>query len=171
MLKVRIRTKKPKYCIAKSDGVFRIRCVCRGKRGIKAFVDIKKKNSSSSIVIDEHGCPLAMKILETGAIVLSAEIEEEIVWNLACSDEAFRKLMEEVECELISKENFSEKDILTFREYTMLKFAFERGYFDSPKGVSLEDIAKAFQCSKSTTSETLRRALKKVLKSYFNVPI
>ena len=171
MLKVKIQTKIPKGCIARryDESVLKVKCVCIGKKGIKALVDVKRRIGKGYIVVDEHPCALAKKILKCGVIVLSAEIDDKIIWNIACSDEAFKRLMEDVECELISKERFSEEDVLTFREYTMLKFAFERGFFDSPKGVSLDEIAKAFQCSKSTASETLRRAIRKVIRSYFEM--
>ena len=172
MLRVRIKTQIPKYGLAREypNAILRLKCVCRGEKGIKALIDLKKPDEKTFLVIDEYECPLAQRILNAGAIVTSAEVSNnEALWNIVCSDDAFKRLMEEVECELISKERFSEEDVLTFREYTMLKFAFERGYFDSPKGVSLDEIAKAFQCSKSTASETLRRAIRKVIRSYFEM--
>jgi len=172
VLRVRIRTKVPREGIAKMypDAILRLRCVCRGEKGIKALIDLKRPDGKTFLVIDEYECPLARKILDSGAMVTSAEVRgDEVVWNIVCSERAFKRLMESVECELISKEVFSEEDVLTFREYEMLKFAFERGYFDSPKRIGLEDLARFFDCSKSTASETLRRALTKVLRSYFEV--
>ncbi len=174
MLRVRIKTQIPKYGIARRypNAILRLRCVCRGEKGIKALIDLKKPDGKTFLVIDEYECPLAQKILSTGVIVTSAEVSNnEAVWNIICSEKAFRKLMNEVECELISKERFSEEDVVTFKEYELLKFAFERGFFDSPKGITLDEIAKAFGCSKSTASETLRRGLKKVLRNYFELGI
>ncbi|WP_457548907.1 helix-turn-helix domain-containing protein [Archaeoglobus sp.] len=170
MLRVRIKTPVPEYCIAKNypNSVLRLRCVCNGKRGIKALVDLKKRDGKTILVIDEHKCPLAQKILDTGAIVTSADVSNrDVIWNIVCSEKSFQKLMDYVECELISKERFSDVDAVTQREYEMLRFAFERGFFESPKGIRLDEIADTFGFSKSTVSETLRRGLKKVLKMYF----
>jgi len=176
MLRVKIRTSIPKYCIARRypNAVLKLRCVCRGEKGIKAFVNLKTPDGKTVLVIDEHRCPLAQKILSSGAMVPSAEIHEDIVWNVVCNDEAFKNLMNalersKIDYELVSKETFSEDDEITYREYTILRLAFERGFFDSPKKIKLEEIAKALDISKSTASETLRRGLKKVLKMFFEL--
>lgn len=172
MLRVRIKTQIPEYGLARKypNAILRLRCVCRGEKGIKALIDLKKPDGKTFLVIDEYECPIAQKILSTGVIVTSADVSNnEAVWSIVCSEEAFRKLMNEIECELISKERFSEEDLVTFREYELLKFAFERGFFDSPKKIKLEEIAKAFDISMSTASETLRRGLKKVLKMFFEL--
>jgi len=99
-------------------------------------------------------------------MVPSAEIHEDIVWNVVCNDETFKNLMNalersKIDYELVSKETFSENDEITYREYTIFRLAFERGFFDRPKKIKLEEIAKALDISKSTASETLGRGLKK----------
>ncbi len=171
MLRVRIKTNIPNYCIAKKfpGAVLRIRNLCKGEKGIKALASVKTPNGRTTIAIDEHRCPLAKRILDSGVIVSSAEISDCIVWNLVCGEDAFRRLSDTVEFELIGKEVFSEKDELTFNEHEMLKFALERGFFDSPKKIKLGYIAEEFGISKSTASETLRRAIRKVLKNYFDL--
>ncbi len=170
MLKVRIKTRVPEMGLARrfADGVLRLRCVCRGDRGVKALIDLKRPNGNTYVVVDEYECPLASRILASGVIVVSAEVSgDTAVWNVVCSEESYRKLMESVDCELISKESFSGEDVMTFREYALLKLAFENGFFDSPKGIRLEEIARILGVSKSTASETLRRGLKKALKTFF----
>ncbi len=176
MLRVRIRTPIPNYCIARRypNAVLKLRCVCRGEKGIKAFVNLKTPDGKTVMVIDEHGCPLAQKILNSGAMVPSADIHEDIIWNVVCNDETFKNLITVLErsginYELVSKEMFSEDDEITYREYMLLKLAFEGGFFDSPKKIRLEEMAKALGISKSTASETLRRGLKKVLKMFFEL--
>ncbi len=176
MLRVRIRTPIPKYCIAKQypNAVLKLRCVCRGKNGIKAFVNLKTPDGRTIMVIDEHGCPLAQKILNSGVMVPSAEIHKDIIWNIVCNDEAFKNLITVLErsginYEFVSKEEFSEDDEITYKEYMLLKLAFEGGFFDSPKRIKLEEIARSLGISKSTASETLRRGLKKVLKEFFEL--
>ncbi|RUM34931.1 MAG: hypothetical protein DSY33_00865 [Archaeoglobus sp.] len=176
MLNVKIRTSIPEYCIVKKypNAVLKLRCVCRGEKGIKALVNLKTSDRKTVIVIDEHRCPLAQKILNSGAIVSSAEIHKDIIWNVVCNNDTLKNLMNELEkskvnYELISKEKFSGDDEITYKEYVLLKLAFESGFFDSPKKIKLEEIAETLNISKSTASETLRRGLRKVLKLFFKL--
>ncbi|WP_081423301.1 helix-turn-helix domain-containing protein [Archaeoglobus fulgidus] len=56
---------------------------------------------------------------------------------------------------------------MTYREEEILKIALEKGYFDFPKRVKLEQLAEFFGIAPSTLSEILRRGQKKVLEKYF----
>jgi hypothetical protein len=49
-------------------------------------------------------------------------------------------------------------DGLTDRQHEALRIAYERGYFDIPRQVSLEDVAKELDITPSSVSERLRRA-------------
>lgn len=61
-----------------------------------------------------------------------------------------------------------DEDALTRRQEEILRMAFERGYFDYPKGVGIRDLAAMFHVSISTISEVLRKGQKKVLSTYFS---
>ena len=168
MLKLKIETEKPKYCIAKDDRIYFVKHIVRSKRGIRALIDVKSRLEKTLIFVDEHPCPLAVKILDSGCIITSAEVSEsKVVWNLVCSEEAFLKLMSSLKCRLLDKRHLSEKENITYKEYTALKKALEMGFFDSPKRITLEKLAKESGVAKSTLSDCLRRGLKKVLKDYF----
>ena len=56
--------------------------------------------------------------------------------------------------------------ILTPRQEEVLRLAVEMGYFEFPKRVGVAGLAKRFGVSKSTLSETLHRAERKILQSY-----
>lgn len=56
--------------------------------------------------------------------------------------------------------------LLTARQEEILMNALELGYFEYPKKVGIEDLAKRFKVSKSTVSEILRRGEEKVLSTY-----
>lgn len=58
-------------------------------------------------------------------------------------------------------------EALTRRQEEILHVAFERGYFDYPKRVSIRDLAAIFHVSISTISEILRKGQTKVFASYF----
>lgn len=52
---------------------------------------------------------------------------------------------------------------LTTRQSEVLRVAFERGYFESPRAVTLEGLADEMEVSKATASEHLRKAQKRML--------
>lgn len=56
---------------------------------------------------------------------------------------------------------------LTERQDRVLSLAFKLGFFEFPKRISLTNLAKKLDISKSTLSEILRNGEEKVLHSYF----
>ncbi len=167
MIRLKIETEKPKYCIAR-DGIYIVKHIVRGKRGIRALVDVKKPSERVVVFIDEHPCPLAVKILDSGCIVTSAEVsDEKVVWNIVCSEESSVRLVNSVKCRIVEKKPFLHRENVTYKEYVTLKKALEKGFFESPRNVTMEELARELGVSKSTLSDCIRRALKKVLLSYF----
>lgn len=55
---------------------------------------------------------------------------------------------------------------LSARELETLRHAFQTGYFEWPRRVTLKDIADHFKISKSTINECMRKAVKKILNGY-----
>ncbi|MDM7275596.1 MAG: helix-turn-helix domain-containing protein [Thermoprotei archaeon] len=55
---------------------------------------------------------------------------------------------------------------LTLRQIHVLTIAYERGFFDVPKKVNLEELAKTLGVKPSTLNEILRKAVKKLIESY-----
>ncbi|MEM2070066.1 MAG: helix-turn-helix domain-containing protein [Archaeoglobaceae archaeon] len=53
---------------------------------------------------------------------------------------------------------------MTFKEEEILKIALEKGFFEYPRKIKLEELAKQLEIAPSTLSEILRRAQKKMLK-------
>jgi predicted DNA binding protein len=177
VLKVVIKTETPEWCLIRrfNEATILFKQIWFDEDGIKALVTFKTPNGNKTHVIRNHRCPLAECILNSGAIVVSAIVsKDEIVWNLACVDEEFKRLMLnlskiDLECELIWKSSFFEEDDgLSYKELEILRLALNYGYFENPKGVRLEDIAKMLNISKATASDLLRRALKKVVKKFID---
>ena len=56
---------------------------------------------------------------------------------------------------------------LTDLERKILQAAYRMGFFNYPRSVSLDDLAKEFNVSKATINIHLRNALRKLLSSYF----
>jgi|Deesub1362B_J571_1020462.scaffolds.fasta_scaffold00857_9 predicted DNA binding protein len=179
MLRVRIRTPAQDCRLSRihHGAIIKHQTIFKGKEGVKAVINIKTPSNENIEVVDEHKCELALSMLAGGAIITSAEVSEgEILWDMVCRDnDVFRKVIKNLEklrvdYDIIYKIGFNEKselDKITYNEYLILKLAFERGFFESPKKIRLEDLAKTLEISKSTASETLRRAIKKVVTKYF----
>jgi predicted DNA binding protein len=49
----------------------------------------------------------------------------------------------------------------------VVRAALERGYFDYPRRITLEELAKVCNTSLSTVTETLKRGEKNILRHYF----
>lgn len=56
---------------------------------------------------------------------------------------------------------------LTDRQEQILQIAFEKGYFDVPKGIRLRGLAKLLSITPATLTEILRRGQKRVLMEHF----
>lgn len=132
-------------------------------------------SSEAKVLIREHTCFLALAILESGCLITNAElIDRQVIWNVVCDDESFLSLMRKLEdCdidfELLYKGKPDKKSETTFREEEILRIALEKGYFDFPKRIKLEELARKFDIAPSTLSEILRRGQKKILKKYFDL--
>ena len=62
---------------------------------------------------------------------------------------------------------YDDKEDLTARQEQIIKIAFEQGYFQFPRRVSVSDLAVRLKISKSTLSEILRKGEEKIMTEYF----
>lgn len=94
-------------------------------------------------------------------------------WTLLVTEkESLRKLMKNLEIagaepKLIKVTEVSDKSALTARQEQITRIAFEKGYFDFPRKVSLKELARNLGVSTSTLSEILRKGQKHILSKYF----
>jgi predicted DNA binding protein len=58
--------------------------------------------------------------------------------------------------------------LLTQRQNEIVNLAYEKGFFNIPRNISLSLFAKDLKISKSALSETLRRIFKKLANNYLN---
>ncbi len=77
--------------------------------------------------------------------------------------------LEEQGCEVELKKSrkLTKREILTERQKEIIKIAFEKGYYDIPKNITLVELAKIFKISISTLAEILQRGEKKIISQYF----
>lgn len=137
--------------------------------------DVNRISSSKvKAALSVQKCIPARSILEAGCFIKSARhTEEGVEWEIVARRPSLIKL-----AEILEKKNYffeikriggleNEKGILTEKEEAMLKYALTAGYFHSPKKIGIRAIAEHFGISISTTSDLLRRGMRKVLLSYF----
>lgn len=61
----------------------------------------------------------------------------------------------------------SDRSHVTRKQEKVVRLALEKGFFDYPRRITLEQLAKLSDMSTSTVSETLKRGEKNILKQYF----
>ncbi len=196
MIELQIKTKLPENCaiglllemqdiMAKVEGITDVGETIKGLFQVKgkdvdSLVDrlpdkcdtVLVSRDEAKVLVREHTCLVALPIVQSGCILKRIDFDEgEIVWDVICDDESFKTLMgnlEEygVEFDLLYKGRPS-KTGMTYREEEILKYALEKGYFDYPKRIKLEEMAEHFGIASSTLSEILRRGQKKILEKYF----
>jgi predicted DNA binding protein len=70
--------------------------------------------------------------------------------------------------ERIQQETESEEPLLTDRQEWLLQEAVEQGYYDTPRRITLVELAEEAGIAKSTCSEILHRAEGQVLKEFLD---
>jgi len=56
----------------------------------------------------------------------------------------------------------------SIQQYRVIKEAFDRGWYDVPKGISIRDLADKLELSKSTVAEQLVRAENNIVGSFLD---
>lgn len=60
-----------------------------------------------------------------------------------------------------------DRPVLTRKQEKLLRLALERGFFDYPRRVTLDELALMSGMSTSTVAETIKRGERNILKSFF----
>lgn len=195
MLEIQLKTRLPEGCtISTLKGIME-RCIVkvegfakkedslmgllRVKGDVSSFLStlpshcdaFALSSKEAKVLIKEHTCLVAIPILESGCVITGVEIKKsELLWSVVCDEESFAELLdrlEGVEYEIIYKGRPHGGEEITYREEEILRIALEKGYFDFPKRIKLEQLAESLGIAPSTLSEILRRGQKKVLEKYF----
>ncbi len=120
-------------------------------------------------------CDICRILTDADAFLISAESKGEgkVEWTLILSDKSVLKDIfdrlegKSVKADLIKLTKIDDKETLTDRQDKITHVAFERGYFDYPKRISLRELARMFDVSPSTLSEILRKGQRKIVLDYF----
>jgi len=120
-------------------------------------------------------CEICRILTDSDVFLISAESKGsgKVEWTLVVSDKNVLKNIFDhlkskgVEGELVKLTKIDDKESLTERQDKITHVAFERGYFDYPKRISLRELARMFEVSPSTLSEILRKGQRKIVLDYF----
>ena len=121
--------------------------------------------------VQNDKCGVCGLVSECGCFMDSAESAEEgaVLWNvIAPNAEALSKLVTKArrlgcEIDLQKVSVLRTASELTKEQERVLRLAFDLGYFDVPKRVNLEKLARRLEVSKATLDVMLRRAQRKIL--------
>jgi len=120
-------------------------------------------------------CDICRILTDSDCFLISAETKSagKVEWTLVMSDKdvlkgIFDRLKtKSVVAELVKLTKIDDKESLTERQDKITHVAFDRGYFDYPKRISLRELARMFDVSPSTLSEILRKGQRKIVLDYF----
>ena len=120
-------------------------------------------------------CEICRVLTDSDVFLISARSKDggKVEWTLILSEKQVLKEIfdhlksKSVEAELVKLTKIDDKESLTERQDKITQVAFERGYFDYPKRISLRELARMFDVSPSTLSEILRKGQRKIVLDYF----
>lgn len=120
-------------------------------------------------------CDICRILTDSDCFLISAETKNsgKVEWTLVLSDkEVLKGIFDRLKAkgvavELVKLTKIDDKESLTERQDKITHVAFERGYFDYPKRISLRELARMFDVSPSTLSEILRKGQRKIVLDYF----
>ncbi len=119
-------------------------------------------------------CSPYKALSETSCFLIREEAKASyLVWSVICrSRVALRALTRElgeggVDSKVLSIKKINGGKRLTGRQVSVLRVAFERGFFESPHATGVRELAKEMQCSPSTLVRLLRKGERKVLSDWF----
>ena len=124
--------------------------------------------------VDMQSCGACRILADSDCLLDSATSRQDgtIQWNIiAPNGAALRGLVSELEAAGTSVVVEKIAVLRTARELTeeqekVLQTAFDLGYYDIPKKIKLEELAKRLEISKATLDVVLRRAQRKVVASH-----
>ena len=137
---------------------------------------IRSRAGQYLALVTNRACPLAKVVSGSGCMLTSAypRTDSLIEWTLIGPTskklhELLRTMREDgYEYELLSSEAVRDVPVLSPKQDMYFTAAWEAGYYDIPKRISLDELAENLGCSKSTLNVTLRTAERNVFELYMS---
>ncbi|MFB6353291.1 MAG: helix-turn-helix domain-containing protein [Halobacteriales archaeon] len=138
-------------------------------------VVVLHRHDNEAILQFETDDPLLLFPIQTAGVPLEFPFDirgGEATWELTASQDRLSRLGDQLDAFNITYRveavrHYVDPDrLLTDRQRRLLAAAVERGYYDTPRGCSLTELAEELGMAKSSVSETLHRAEGRVVKHY-----
>jgi hypothetical protein len=129
-----------------------------------------------SIWLDSSGCNVCKTILQCDAFLVSGKSLQDstIMYSfMVPSFEAYQKILAALKAagfkvNILKMGKFEPKaGVLTEKQERIFWLALKGGFFDYPRKIDTEELAKKLDISPSTLSEIVRRGTRRLLESYF----
>jgi predicted DNA binding protein len=154
-----------------------VEAVLDGMRAEDAVVrvDVLQRRADAALVQFETTVPLLLKPVQASGVPLEMPFEladGELTWEVTAPHERLSELGTKLEEFGIPftldrlRQRIDDSTPLTDRQAAVLERAVERGYYDTPRGCTLTELAEDLGVAKSTLSETLHRAEETVVKRF-----
>ncbi|MBU7029749.1 MAG: helix-turn-helix domain-containing protein [Theionarchaea archaeon] len=147
----------------------------------KAFKYVREvevlESGYMKVVVDSSGFPLAQLIHEVGAFyIYPIKFSEgrEVCTLIFENKKELRKVLKQLpyDWKIVRIGNINlqfDLEDLTPQQLKAVNLAIEKGYFEIPKKVNLEELSTQMKISRTTFLEHLRKAEKKILSRYFDI--
>ena len=141
---------------------------------VKVDTTVTEKGKVLSAVTTSR-CEICRILTDADVFLISAQSKGQgkVEWTIILSEKKVLKDIfdhlksKSVDAELVKLAKIDDKETLTERQDKITQVAFDRGYFDYPKRISLRELARMFDVSPSTLSEILRKGQRKIVMDYF----
>ena len=121
-----------------------------------------------------HRCTACKTFAEANCFLSSAatKADGKLEWTVVGNDTMVKALMQGLESngvtgEVLRISKLEGEAELTARQEEILQIAFEKGYFEFPKKITLRQLAKVLDLSPATLTEILRRGQKRIIEQHF----
>lgn len=137
-------------------------------------LEIVEKNKAIGVIKCKM-CFACRDLIASNCFLVSANSKDDgrVEWTVISSDnlclqELIKNLEEHNANPTITKmKKLKDEEMLTEKQEQIIRLAYDRGYYDTPKRVGLKELANVFNVSQATLAETLRRGQRKIVEKYF----
>jgi len=120
-------------------------------------------------------CRACKAIMRSDCYLRSAKTmgNGKVLWQIiATREDALGEMVQELKkngCTIIlrSKKKLDDTSFVTKRQEVAVRAALDKGYYDYPRGISLQQLAKSFGVTASTMGEILQRGERNIIREYF----
>lgn len=138
-------------------------------------LEVLQRHGDTALIQFETTTPLLLLAVQGSGVPLTMPFtirDGQADWELTAPHDRLSELGDQLDAMGISftvrevRQRAEPEQLLTDRQLTLVRTAVERGYYDSPRGCSLTELAAEVDLAKSTVSETLHRAEERIVKQF-----